>query len=255
VVVLINGATASAAEIIAGALQDHDRAVLVGAPTFGKGLVQSLWELEPGSALKLTTARWYTPNGRTIQRGSASEEEQVKEVEAAARGNDTAAVDSSLLFRTDAGRLVYGGGGIRPDLFVAADTLTAVERNFIRALGGRFATFRDVLSTFALEIKAARSFTEPGFRVPGAMVDETLRRLAAREVVLPDSVTPGARSVIARELGYEAERYLFGREAETRRRMRDDRQVQRAKELAAQARTPRDLLALATSATAAPTAH
>ena len=62
VVVLVNGGTASAAEIITGALQDHDRAVVVGTPTFGKGLVQSLWQLTPETALKLTTARWYTPS-------------------------------------------------------------------------------------------------------------------------------------------------------------------------------------------------
>src|SRR5439155_1122256 len=70
VVVLTNGGTASAAEIITGALQDHDRAVVVGTPTFGKGLVQSLWQLTPETALKLTTARWFTPSGRTIQRKS-----------------------------------------------------------------------------------------------------------------------------------------------------------------------------------------
>src|SRR5438874_2022367 len=76
VVVLANGGTASAAEIITGALQDHDRAVVVGTPTFGKGLVQSLWQLTPETALKLTTARWYTPSGRTIQRKSKNEEDQ-----------------------------------------------------------------------------------------------------------------------------------------------------------------------------------
>src|SRR5256886_11923829 len=70
IVVLVNGGTASAAEIITGALQDHDRALVVGTPTFGKGLVQSLWQLTPETALKLTTARWYTPSGRTIQRKS-----------------------------------------------------------------------------------------------------------------------------------------------------------------------------------------
>src|SRR5216117_2763742 len=74
VVVLTNGGTASAAEIITGALQDHDRAVVVGTPTFGKGLVQSLWQLTPETALKLTTARWFTPSGRTIQRKSKNEE-------------------------------------------------------------------------------------------------------------------------------------------------------------------------------------
>src|SRR5204862_340564 len=83
VVVLANGGTASAAEIITGALQDHDRAVVVGTPTFGKGLVQSLWQLTPETALKLTTARWYTPSGRTIQRKSKNEEDQVAQVDAA----------------------------------------------------------------------------------------------------------------------------------------------------------------------------
>src|SRR5260221_3110598 len=67
IVVMVNGGSASAAEIIAGALQDHDRAVLVGTPTFGKGLVQSFWRLTPETGLKLTTAPWFTPSGRTIQ--------------------------------------------------------------------------------------------------------------------------------------------------------------------------------------------
>jgi carboxyl-terminal processing protease len=247
VVVLVNGATASAAEIIAGALQDHDRAVLVGTPTFGKGLVQSLWELAPGTALKLTTARWYTPSGRTIQRASASEHGQLEQVEVAARGIDTATVHDSLAFRTDAGRVVYGGGGIRPDLFVPGDTFSTAERRFVQALGGQFAAFRDVLATRALEVKAGQWFASPDFRVPDAMIDDLLSRLRTRGVVVPDSVTAGARSLIGRELGYEAARYAFGREAEVRRRMTDDRQVQRALSLAARARTPGELLAIATA--------
>ncbi|HUF34759.1 MAG TPA: S41 family peptidase, partial [Gemmatimonadales bacterium] len=89
IVVLVNDGTASAAEIIAGALQDHDRAVVVGSPTFGKGLVQTLFPLAEGVALKLTTARWFTPSGRTIQREVRSEEEQVEV--AAADAADTVA--------------------------------------------------------------------------------------------------------------------------------------------------------------------
>src|SRR5205085_492475 len=104
VVVLANGGTASAAEIITGALQDHDRAVVVGTPTFGKGLVQSLWQLTPETALKLTTARWYTPSGRTIQRRSKNEDDQLAQAEAAGLGRDTTKVDSSLVFHTDHGR-------------------------------------------------------------------------------------------------------------------------------------------------------
>ena len=79
IVVLVNDGTASAAEIIAGALQDHDRAVVVGTPTFGKGLVQTLFPLGDGVALKLTTARWYTPSGRTIQRTAKNEEDQAEQ--------------------------------------------------------------------------------------------------------------------------------------------------------------------------------
>lgn len=251
VVVLVNGGTASAAEIIAGALQDHDRAVLVGAPTFGKGLVQSLWELAPGTALKLTTARWYTPSGRTIQRVSASQEAQLEEVAADARGPDTTTVPDSLRFRTDAGRTVYGGGGIRPDLFVATDTLSPAERRFAQALGGKVAAFRDVLSTYAIELKAGDRLSSPTFRVSASMIDDVLDRLHARDIVVPDSVAAGARSLIGQEVGYEAARYVFGREAEVRRRMADDRQVQQALTLASRAHTPGELLALATSEAAA----
>ena len=87
IVVLVNDGTASAAEIIAGALQDHDRAVVVGTPTFGKGLVQTLFPLGDGVALKLTTARWYTPSGRTIQRTAKNEEDQA--MQAAVEAGDT----------------------------------------------------------------------------------------------------------------------------------------------------------------------
>src|SRR6185437_7539690 len=84
IVVLVNEGTASAAEIIAGALQDHDRAVVVGSPTFGKGLVQTLFPLGDGVALKLTTARWYTPAGRTIQRIAHDELDQAEQAAAEA---------------------------------------------------------------------------------------------------------------------------------------------------------------------------
>src|SRR2546430_4769639 len=128
IVVLVNGGTASAAEIITGALQDHDRALVVGTPTFGKGLVQSLWQLTPETALKLTTARWYTPSGRTIQRKSRSEAEQEAQVAAAEQGKDSVKVDSSLLFHTDRRRIVDGGGGNRPHLPLVPHTLPTARR-------------------------------------------------------------------------------------------------------------------------------
>jgi carboxyl-terminal processing protease len=253
IVVLVNGGTASAAEIVAGALQDHDRAVLVGTPTFGKGLVQSLWQLTPETALKLTTARWYTPSGRTIQRKSRDEADQEAQVAAAQAGKDTAVTPDSLKFHTDHGRLMRGGGGIRPDVFVAPDTFTIAERAFLRALGNKIAVTRDVLATYALELKAGGHLASPAFPVTDAMVETALQRLRAKGAALPDSVIPGARSYIARELGYEAARYVFGRPAEYRRRMTDDPQVREALTLARRAKSPADLLALVTAA--APPAH
>jgi carboxyl-terminal processing protease len=246
IVVLINGYTASAAEIISGALQDHDRAVVVGTPTFGKGLVQSFWRLTPQSGLKLTTARWFTPSGRTIQRVTRTEAEQDSLVIAAQRGHDVKP-DSSLLFRTDAGRPVYGGGGIRPDIYVVADTYTTAERAFIRALGDKIPLYPDALTGYALELKEGKRLASQNFTVTDGMIDEIVRRLRAKGAQVTDSVVAGARPLIAQQLGYEAARYNFGRSAEFRRRMGDDQQVQRALSLAEKAKTPQDLLTLATT--------
>ncbi|HXL08025.1 MAG TPA: S41 family peptidase [Gemmatimonadales bacterium] len=245
VVVLANGGTASAAEIITGALQDHDRAVVVGTPTFGKGLVQSLWQLTPETALKLTTARWYTPSGRTIQRKSKNEDDQVAQAEAAELGRDTTKVDSSLVFHTDHGRTVLGGGGIRPDVFIKPDTFTTAERAFMKALGSKIPTYQDVRASYALEVKGSGRVKSAAFSVTPDMVDEVLRRLRARSVAVPDSVVAGARTLIADDLGHEITRYVFGRPSEVRRRMDEDRQVQAALAMARRAKSPQDLLSLA----------
>jgi carboxyl-terminal processing protease len=249
IVTLVNGGTASAAEIIAGALQDHDRALVVGTPTFGKGLVQSLYVLSPETALKLTTARWYTPSGRTIQRVSKSEEDQVAQVENAAEGKDTVP-DSLPAFHTDAGRTVRGGGGIRPDIFASQDTFTTAERKFMKSLGANVAVFRDVLTGYALELKSDHGVQAPDFQVTPAMVNEVLSRLRQRNAAVPDSALVGARSLIPDQLGYEVARYVFGRSAEVLRRMRDDHQVQEALTLVRRARSPQDLLSLAAGSAA-----
>jgi len=252
VVVLANGGTASAAEIITGALQDHDRAVVVGTPTFGKGLVQSLWQLTPETALKLTTARWYTPSGRTIQRKSKNEDDQLAQAEAAELGRDTTKVDSSLVFHTDHGRTVLGGGGIRPDLFIKPDTFTTAERVFLKALGNKILTYQDVRASYELEVKGSGRVKSPTFSVTPDMVDEVVRRLRTRGVVVPDSVLAGARTLIADDLGNEITRYVFGRPFEVRRRMDEDRQVQAALALARRAKSPQDLLSLAAAQAPAP---
>lgn len=128
VVVMIDQNSASASEILAGALQDWDRAVTVGRRSFGKGLVQHEMELADNSALRLTVARYYTPTGRCIQKPYGDsinyEDDFQKRLEAGELTNaDSIHFPDSLLFRTPAGRLVYGGGGITPDVFVPMDSV------------------------------------------------------------------------------------------------------------------------------------
>lgn len=128
-VVLVDEGSASAAEVLAGALQDHDRALLVGRRTFGKGLVQQPIVLQDGGELRLTIARYYTPAGRCIQKpyGPDAATYQRELSERQQRGELSAAsnvpVAKELRFLTDHGREVYGGGGIVPDVFVARDTV------------------------------------------------------------------------------------------------------------------------------------
>jgi carboxyl-terminal processing protease len=252
IVVLVDEFTASAAEIIAGALQDHDRAVVVGSPTFGKGLVQTLYPMADGVALKLTTARWYTPSGRTIQREAESEEEQA--LQAMREGGS--AIDSTVpepdtsikarpIFRTDAGRVVRGGGGIVPDVLVRRDTLTSAEREFVRVLGEKVPAYRDVLTSYALEMKEAGTLKTVGFEVTPEMRRQVQTRLRARGVAMSDEVFQGASDLVAEQLGYEIARYVFGRSAEFQRQAGDDAQMQKALELLRNADSPDDLLSLA----------
>lgn len=124
---MIDEASASASEIVSGAVQDWDRGLIVGRRSFGKGLVQNPFRLVDGSMVRLTVARYYTPTGRSIQKPYNSEEDYSLEIINRYKRGETVSADSikfidSLKYFTNSNRVVYGGGGIMPDIFVPADT-------------------------------------------------------------------------------------------------------------------------------------
>ena len=151
VAVLIDESSASSSEILAGALQDNDRGTIIGRRSFGKGLVQQQIPFPDGSALRLTTARYYTPTGRSIQKPYTIGDDRSYEEDLANRfrNNEFFSADSirfadSLRFTTPGGKTVYGGGGIMPDIFVPADT-TDVTKYFVEVVG------RNILYRYTIE--------------------------------------------------------------------------------------------------------
>jgi len=249
IVVLVNGGTASASEIVAGALQDHDRALVIGQPTFGKGLVQTLFRLNNDAALKITTARWFTPSGRSIQRRAHSEEEQEALTDSAAVRPDTAKPAGGQVFHTDHGRVVAGGGGIVPDVAVRPDSTQVVAARLLNsALGKNVAIFNDALAAFALDARARHAVASPTFAVDQDMRASFLALLARRGVTLDARTVAGAQTFIDQDIGYEVAQFSFGRAGSVRRLFDEDPVLMEATRYAARAKTPQDLLTLASSA-------
>lgn len=142
-VILINDSTASASEIVAGAMQDHDRALIVGETSFGKGLVQSIIPLEHGGGLTLTSAKYYTPSGRLIQRDYADHGLYDYFTQGGSRRSYEKMKPVGPERKTDTGRAVYGGGGITPDEPVTAREITTTQRRLVSPL---FAFTRDLVN-------------------------------------------------------------------------------------------------------------
>jgi len=235
VAVLVDSNTASAAEIVAGALQDHDRALLLGTTTYGKGSAQTVFPLGSSGALKLTIALWYTPSGRSINR---------PHIDVTDAAPDTSPRPK---YKTDAGRAVLGGGGITPDVIIPVDRSRAADSAFEQALGKHIPEFRDALTDYARTLEGTRAIASPTFTVTPEMRAELWKRMKARGVVMDSTTYVGAAPLIDRALGYEIARYVFGSDAEFQRRLRDDSTLARALSIVRGATTQRDLLQRAAS--------
>ncbi|MCK4427939.1 MAG: peptidase S41, partial [candidate division Zixibacteria bacterium] len=171
-VVLVGEGSASGSEIVAGAIQDWDRGVIVGASTFGKGLVQSIMQMKGGGALKLTTAKYYIPSGRCIQKPELSKSvfsqtEENLPSDSAQQKSD----EAKKKFFTKGGRVVYGGGGIVPDVLVPPDKLSPLEYNLLAKL-----TFFD----FAVHYTATHPKLPKDFEVDQTMLAEFKQSLKTK---------------------------------------------------------------------------
>lgn len=232
VAVLIDSGSASASEIVAGALQDHDRAVLIGTATFGKGSAQSVFPMPSGGALKLTTALWYTPVGRSINRPLT---------EAAADSEPDEPADTLReTFRTNGGRVVLGGGGIVPDLIIRQAVATPEAIAFQQALGTQVPEFRDAVNEYVRTLRG--SIRSADFVVTPEMRTGLYQRMQRRGVDVDRAVFDAASPLVDRVLGVEIARYVLGGDAEFRRSVREDATIQAALELMAGTDSQADLL-------------
>jgi len=183
IVVLVDRASASASEIVAGALQDHDRAVIIGQPTFGKGSVQTLYRLTGGDVLRLTTARWYTPVGRSIHRVSQRQVEMEGQ-SLGISGELVIPADMSARpeFSSMGGRMLYGGGGITPDLVVPPEILSVEETEAVGRVFRQAGAFNVALFNYAVSYIRDHPELEVGYTLSDedlATFFETLRESAA----------------------------------------------------------------------------
>ncbi|MBV9109105.1 MAG: hypothetical protein JO306_06850, partial [Gemmatimonadetes bacterium] len=227
--VLVDPYSASAAEIVSGALQDHDRALVVGMTSYGKGSFQSLFRLSGGNFLKMTTGKWYTPSGRSIQKPFHAANDA--EADADSTDGDTTATRPDTTrrraYRTDSGRTVYGGGGIVPDLTVR-DTTTLAERTFISAVSRKASAFNDVLLRYAVEYERRTPGLTLTFQVTPQMRQELYSRLRAAGVDITPEQYAGAQRWVDRQLSNQIAVSRFGQAAAAQRNDMDDKVLQEA---------------------------
>ncbi|HTW91063.1 MAG TPA: S41 family peptidase [bacterium] len=224
-VVLVDRASASAAEIVSGALQDWERALLVGDTTYGKGSVQTVHPLGPDIAVKVTTAFWYTPSGRCINRRYDKESSVIPD----------STQDTTRTYHTlgKLHRKVYGGGGIAPDVYVAYAKLSSLTARMTR----------DAFFDFAVEYSNSHPGLTGDFRADQAVLDQFREYLkTAKKLDFTQAEFDSSRSIFVREIEREVATRLLGTRGDYQARMRYDEQVLKAIELLKPVHTSDELL-------------
>jgi carboxyl-terminal processing protease len=234
--VLVNRGTASSAELIGGALQDHDRAVIVGTPTYGKGVLQTTYPIGDEVAIKLTTARWYTPSGRSVQRPRPDS--------AGGPGNRIPAT-TPRVFYSSRGRVVPDASGILPDLLVRASHRSEGERLLASRLGHEMNRLRDVLAGYAAELRAEQVAQPDAPALTPERRDTLFARMEEAGVHIDRSTYDLAGDFVEEQLDNELARAFFGSDSVLRRQARTDRQLQAALQVIQRAPTQEDALTAA----------
>jgi carboxyl-terminal processing protease len=229
IAVLVNGNTASSAEIVAGALQDNDRAVVIGRVSYGKGSAQAVYPLDNGAAVMLTHARWFTPLGRSLE-VAPPDEERLADA-------DTA----RPVFRTASGRAVYGGGGIVPDVMAGDSLPDPAERRFFSELGGDVPKWRETLNAEARALLRDGQVRDSLFTVSPEWRARVRARMRSANLRVTPATFGDAAAYVDRALGNEIARQGFGIPYAQRRLVRNDQVVARAAEVLRRAKTPRDV--------------
>lgn len=221
-VVLINAQSASASEIVAGAIQDHDRGLIVGKTSFGKGLVQSVYPLSKNAGIALTTQKWYTPSGRLIQRDYS----QISQFDYY-NHRETGPPKKTDIKYSDIGRVVYGGGGITPDYIVDEPKANDFQQLLIR----RFAFY-----TFVRDLLAKNPPIDESFQVSDDLLSEFKQHIDKRGFQFTDADFESNRDYLKRMIRYEVFYNKFGVSEAQRVLLDGDPQVTKAIELIPEAK-------------------